>query len=87
MAIEKKLIRQSSGDRPLCVYDCGMTEYRLMLDTQLGLVEKRIAGEIKNRMFYIPIETEFLNDDTENFNKQIQSYVASNKRDSILHKK
>ena len=43
--------------------------------------------EIKRRMFYIPIETKFLNEDTENFNKQILKYVTNNKRDSILHKK
>jgi tetraacyldisaccharide 4'-kinase len=45
-----------------------------------------IDEEIKKRMFYIPIETEFLNDDTENFNNQILKYVENNKRDSILHK-
>jgi len=46
-----------------------------------------IDVEIKNRMFYIPIETEFLNEDTENFNNQILKYVTDNRRDSILHKK
>lgn len=43
--------------------------------------------DIKNRMFYIPIEPEFLNEDAENFNNQILQYVKNNKRDSILHKK
>jgi len=43
--------------------------------------------KIKSRMFYIPIEIEFLNEDTENFNNQILKYVKNNKRDSILHKK
>jgi tetraacyldisaccharide 4'-kinase len=43
--------------------------------------------EIKNRLFYIPIVTEFLNEDHENFNNQILKYVKNNKRDSILHKK
>ena len=46
-----------------------------------------IELEVKSRMFYIPIETKFLNEDTENFNKQILKYVTDNKRDSILHKK
>jgi tetraacyldisaccharide 4'-kinase len=46
-----------------------------------------IDVEIKNRMFYIPIETKFLNEDTENFNNQILRYVKNNKRDSILRKK
>ena len=45
-----------------------------------------IDAEIKDRMFYIPIEAEFLNEDTENFNNQILKYVKNNKRDSILHK-
>lgn len=46
-----------------------------------------IEQEVKTRMFYIPVETEFLNEDTENFNKQILKYVTNNKRHSILHKK
>lgn len=44
-----------------------------------------IDREIKNRMFYVPIETEFLNEDTETFNNQILKYVRNNKRNSILH--
>jgi tetraacyldisaccharide 4'-kinase len=45
-----------------------------------------IDEEIKNRMFSIPVEIEFQNEDTENFNNQILKYVNSNKRDSILYK-
>ena len=44
-----------------------------------------IAASIKNRMFYFPVGIEFLNEDNENFNHQIQTYVRSNKRNSILH--
>jgi tetraacyldisaccharide 4'-kinase len=44
-----------------------------------------IDVEIKNRMFYVPIDTEFLNEDRENFNHQILKYVSGNTRDSILY--
>lgn len=46
-----------------------------------------IDMEIKNRMFYIPIEIKFLNQDTEKFNNQILNYVKKNRRDSSLRKK
>lgn len=53
MAIDKKLIRQSSENTPLSIYDCGITEYRPMLETQLDLVEKRIAGTIDNTVLLL----------------------------------
>lgn len=53
MVIDKKLIRQSSGEKPLSIYDCGLTEYRPMLDMQLELVEKRIAGTIENSVLLL----------------------------------
>ena len=46
-----------------------------------------IDKEIRDRMFYIPVETEFLNEDTDNFNNQILKYVKNNRRNSILYKK
>ncbi|MBW8017126.1 MAG: lipoyl(octanoyl) transferase LipB [Planctomycetes bacterium] len=52
-AIEKKLLRQSTEGTPLSIYDCGITEYRPMLDIQLDLVEKRIAGEIENTILLL----------------------------------
>ncbi len=45
-----------------------------------------IEATIRDRMFYIPVSIEILNEDGENFNNQIRSYVRDNKRDSILHK-
>ena len=45
------------------------------------------SGKLKQVMYKIRIKVEFLNNDAGNFNKQIISYVTSNKRDSILHKK
>ncbi len=63
---------------------------RFIFTTEKDAVRLRkftnIDSEIKDRMFLIPIETEFLNDDTENFNNQILKYVKNNRRDSILHK-
>jgi lipoate-protein ligase B len=53
MGIEKKLIRQFSDNTPLSIYDCGLTEYRSMLDMQLDLVEKRIAGTIDNTVLLL----------------------------------
>ena len=46
-----------------------------------------IEASIRDRMFYIPVSIEILNEDGENFNNQIRSYVRHNKRDSILHKR
>ena len=45
-----------------------------------------IETAIRDRMFYIPVGIEILNEDGETFNNQIRSYVRDNKRDSILHK-
>ncbi len=42
---------------------------------------------LKERMYYIPVTISFLNEDTENFNQHILSYVRNNRRNSILHKK
>jgi tetraacyldisaccharide 4'-kinase len=46
-----------------------------------------IPESLKKVMFYIPVGIEFMNEDTENFNIQIKTYVRSNKRNSILHQK
>lgn len=46
-----------------------------------------IPESFKKSMFYIPVGIEFINEDTENFNIQIKTYVRSNKRNSILHQK
>jgi tetraacyldisaccharide 4'-kinase len=46
-----------------------------------------IDNYIKGRMYFIPVTIGFLNDDTENFNQHILSYVRNNKRNSILYKK
>jgi tetraacyldisaccharide 4'-kinase len=43
--------------------------------------------KIKDRMYFIPVTINFLNEDTDNFNQHILSYVRVNKRNSILYKK
>ena len=45
-----------------------------------------IAIRLKEKIFYVPVGIEVLNEDGENFNHQIRNYVSSNKRNSILHK-
>jgi tetraacyldisaccharide 4'-kinase len=46
-----------------------------------------IDNNIRERMYFIPVTIGFLNEDTENFNQHILSYVRNNKRNSILHQK
>ena len=46
-----------------------------------------VPDHLKKVLYQVRIKVRFLNDDTENFNKQIIRYVTSNKRNSILHKK
>jgi len=46
-----------------------------------------IEPSVKDKMYYIPIVIDFLNEDTENFNNHILNYVRNNKRNSILYKK
>jgi tetraacyldisaccharide 4'-kinase len=44
-----------------------------------------IANNLKDSFFYIPIQVEFLNDRTNNFNQQIIEYVRKNKKHSFLY--
>lgn len=44
-----------------------------------------LSEAIRSRIFYIPIRVKFLNNQTEQFNKQIISYVGENKPDGNLH--
>ena len=40
---------------------------------------------IRDYMYYVPVEVEFLYNDAKNFNKQIKDYVGKNKRINRLH--
>ncbi len=46
-----------------------------------------IDASIRERMYYVRVGIDILNDDRENFNTHIRNYVRNNKRNSILHKK
>jgi len=60
----------------------------LILTTEKDAVKLReldFPAYIRSLIYAVPIEVHFLNGDGENFDKQIQNYVTSNKRGSILH--
>jgi tetraacyldisaccharide 4'-kinase len=43
--------------------------------------------EVKSRLYYVPVQVKFLDDEESQFNKHIQAYVGNNKRNRILSKK
>ena len=43
--------------------------------------------DIKKHMYYVPVEIEFLENQAENFKKQILQYVSINRSNNILHQK
>lgn len=65
-------------------------EEKLIFTTEKDATRLRkftnIEAPIMKRIFYVPVGIEVLNEDGENFNNQIRSYVRDNKRDSILYK-
>jgi len=62
----------------------------ILLTTEKDAVKfrsfRKILKNVESRLFYLPVDINFLNDDEPNFKKQILNYVSSNKRNSILHK-
>ena len=50
------------------------------------LLSQHYNDNIPEAWYYIPIETEFLWNEGENFNRQIIHYVKNNSRNSILYK-
>ncbi len=61
----------------------------LILTTEKDAVKLRemeMPESIRNALYAVRIRVQFLNNDQEKFEKQIISYVASNKRSSILYK-
>jgi tetraacyldisaccharide 4'-kinase len=65
-------------------------ENRLIFTTEKDATRLRkftnIASPLREFMYYVPIGIEVMNEDGEEFNQHILSYVRDNKRDSILHK-
>jgi tetraacyldisaccharide 4'-kinase len=64
---------------------------KIILTTEKDSVKlvifKELLKGIQDRVFYIPIRVDFLNNDKENFNSHIKNYVSSNKRNSILYQR
>lgn len=46
-----------------------------------------LCDDLKKRMFYLPIEVDFLQERSDSFNSKILRYVNANKRNSRLHQK
>ena len=63
----------------------------LILTTEkdaMRLQDLDISDSLKKSLYYVPIRVEFVNEHQKNeFDKIIMSYVRSNQRDNILHKK
>jgi len=60
----------------------------LILTTEKDAAKLReldLPSQIKDALYAVRIHVHLLNDDKENFEKQINNYVTSNKRSSILH--
>ncbi len=60
----------------------------LILTTEKDAVKLReldFPANLRGYMHSVPIGVHFLNEDKENFDNQIYSYVRSNKRGSVLH--
>jgi tetraacyldisaccharide 4'-kinase len=47
----------------------------------------QIEADVKSKLYYIPVQVKFLDNEESQFNKQIQAYVGNNKRNHILSKK
>ncbi len=45
-----------------------------------------LPTELKSKLYYLPVEVEFLQNQQDNFNKKIEGYVRKNKRNSTLSK-
>ena len=46
-----------------------------------------IDNRVRSRMYFVPLEIDFINEDRNNFDQLILNYVRNNRRNSILHKK
>jgi tetraacyldisaccharide 4'-kinase len=75
----------------LTSYDEMDGAYKFIFTTEKDAMRLRkftdIEASVREKMYYVPVGIEFLNEDRDNFNNHIRNYVRDNKRDSILHKK
>ena len=49
------------------------------------LFTKKIPLEIQRRIYYAPIHVEFIGDREERFLHQLEQYVTTNQKYSVLH--
>jgi tetraacyldisaccharide 4'-kinase len=67
------------------------TDKKLIVTTEKDAMRLRgfndLPSDIKQSLFYIPIEIEFLNGLAEDFNNKIRTYVRKSKRNNSLHTK
>lgn len=65
------------------------SEKKIIITTEKDFVKfvefDKVNEILQKNMFYLPIEIEFLNNDTDDFYKQITNYVRTNKRYSSLY--
>jgi tetraacyldisaccharide 4'-kinase len=65
------------------------SDHKIILTTEKDAVRLRenryIDFDLKTKMYYIPIRVKFLNNRTDDFNKQIIEYVRKNKKHSFLY--
>jgi len=83
--------RQKDIDHIIQSYHDIPGEHKMIMTTEKDAMRLQkftgIDPSVKEKMYYIPVVIDFLNEDTVNFNNHILKYVNQNKRDSILHKK
>ena len=70
-------------------FDSINNDKKVILTTEKDAVRLRenrhIDYELKAKLYYIPIKVKFLNNRTDDFNKQIIEYVRKNKKHSFLY--
>jgi len=70
-------------------FDSIKSDKKIILTTEKDAVRLRenrhIDYELKAKLYYIPIKVKFLNNRTDDFNKQIIEYVRKNKKHSFLY--
>lgn len=66
-------------------------ENKMVLTTEKDAMRlqelETLSHDLRTKLFYIPIEVEFMNNQKETFDKQIIDYVKKNSRNSNLHQR
>jgi tetraacyldisaccharide 4'-kinase len=71
------------------IFSAEQNEHKLIITTEKDAMRLQqfpdLDEEIKEALYYIPIQVEFLENEGKDFNYYITSYVRNNKPDNILH--